>query len=107
MREVIQSQIHNMYGIVTNNPQNVKNARRAMKNSEYAQVRLMKNAFKRQRNTNRQALKLFLNGYKTLTANDKKQFLQNFNAGVNIPVIQVSANAYAQQKGGMNTQNKV
>jgi hypothetical protein len=103
MREVIQYQI----GIMTNNPQNIKNARRAMKNSEYAQVRLMKNAFKRQRNTNRQALKLFLNGYKTLTANDKKQFLQNFNAGVNIPVIQVSANAYAQQKRGMKTQNKV
>ena len=103
MREVIQSQI----GIMTNNPQNVKNARRAMKNSEYAQVRLKKNAFKRQRNTNRQSLKLFLNGYKTMTANEKKKFLQNFNAGVNIPTIQVNANAYAQQKRSMKTQNKV
>jgi len=107
MREVIQSQIQNMYGIMTNNPQNVKNARRAMKNSEYAQIRLSKNISKRQRNTNRQALKLFLNDYKTLTANEKKQFLQNFNAGANVPTVQMSANMYAQQKRGMKTQNKV
>lgn len=103
MKRRIQMEI----GFPAETAQEIKNARRAMKNSKYAQIRLMKNTSKRQKDTNRQSFKLFLNKYKNITGDEKKQFLQEFNTGANIPTIQANANAYARQKSEMKRQNKV
>ena len=87
--------------------ENIKRAKRVIKNETYAKARANKANKERQVDVKRRSLRMFLNEYKNLTNTEKITFLKKFENGVDIPQIQQNANMYVKEKKLVKQQNAI